>query len=147
MARLHIDLPERFIFSTELRVRIADLNYGNHVGNDTILSLMQEARALFYRELGFVSEVEMEGSVGQVVADAAVLYKAESFFGDVLVVELGIQDMHKYGFDMVYRITNKASGKEVARGKTGIVCFDYAIRKLTIMPVTLRVALQSRQAH
>jgi acyl-CoA thioester hydrolase len=142
MARVHIDLPEMFIFSTELAVRIADLNYGNHVGNDVILSLMQEARALFYRQMGFVSEVEIDGTVGQVVADAAVIYKAESFFGDVLVVELGIQDINKYGFDMVYRITNKDSGNEVARGKTGIVCFDYATRKLASMPASLATALR-----
>ncbi len=145
MARIHIDLPDRFIFSTELPVRISDLNYGNHVGNDSILTLMQEARALFYRSLGFISEVEIEGSVGQVVADAALVYKAESFFGDTLIIELAVREFHKYGFDMLYRISNKDTGKEVARGKTGIVCFDYLKRKMAPIPASLQNALTKFQ--
>jgi len=145
MARLHLELPETFHFSTELPVRVSDLNYGNHVGNDSILTLMQEARALFYCSLGFISEVAIEGSVGQVVADAAIVYKAESFFGDTLVIEICVQEFHKYGFDMLYRISNKATGKEVARGKTGIVCFDYAKRKMVPLPSSLKQALDNVQ--
>ncbi|MBX2964354.1 MAG: thioesterase family protein [Cyclobacteriaceae bacterium] len=131
------------MFSTELPVRISDLNYGNHVGNDSILTLMQEARALFYQSLGFESEVKIEGSIGQVVADAAIVYKGESFFGDTLIIEIAVHEFHNYGFDMLYRISNKATGKEVARGKTGIVCFDYSKRKMATMPVVLRETLTS----
>lgn len=138
MARIHIDLPEKFIFSTDLPVRVSDLNYGNHLGNDSILTLMQEARALFYKQLGFVSEVQIDGSIGQVVADAALVYKAEAFFGDILRIELAAANSHKFGFDLLYKITSTGSGKEIARGKTGIVCFDYSIRKLAPMPETLR---------
>ena len=145
MARIHINLPDKFHFSAELPIRISDLNYGNHVGNDSILTLMQEARALFYRSLGFASEVAIEGSVGQVVADAAIVYKAESFFGDTLVIEIAVQEFHKYGFDMLYRISNKATTREVARGKTGIVCFDYAKRKMALIPPALQQALDNVQ--
>ncbi len=53
MARIEVQLPEKFIFSTELAVRVTDLNYGNHVGNDSTLGLMHEARLQFYRKLGF----------------------------------------------------------------------------------------------
>jgi YbgC/YbaW family acyl-CoA thioester hydrolase len=134
MARLHLDLPDTFLFTCELSVRVADLNYGGHVGNDTMLTLMQEARVLFYRSLGFTSEVSLEGSIGQLIADAAVVYKAEAFLGDVLVVQLAVTDRNKYGFDMVYLITNKSNGKEVARGKTGMVCFDYERRKVAPVP-------------
>ncbi len=51
MSRLEIQLPEKFHFQTEIAVRVSDLNYGNHVGNDSVLTLMQEARTLFYRSL------------------------------------------------------------------------------------------------
>jgi acyl-CoA thioester hydrolase len=143
MPRIHISLPNRFAFSTELPVRVSDLNYGNHVGNDSIVTLMQEARALFYRSLGFESEVKLDGPIGQVVADAAVVYKSESFFGDVLIVDIAVQEFHRYGFDLLYLITNKATGKEVARGKTGIVCFDYEKRKMVSVPEKLIHALKS----
>ena len=47
MARIKLDLPERFPFSTELRVRITDVNYGGHMGNDSLLGLLHEARVRF----------------------------------------------------------------------------------------------------
>ena len=79
MARIEIQLPEKFIFKTEITVRVSDLNYGNHVGNDRVLTLMQEARTLFYRSLGFENEVKLEGSIGQIVSDVSIVYTAESF--------------------------------------------------------------------
>lgn len=66
MSRIEIQLPEKFHFTTEIVVRVSDLNYGNHVGNDRILTLMQEARTLFYRSMGFESEVKLEGFIGQI---------------------------------------------------------------------------------
>lgn len=137
MARLQLDLPEHFIYSTDLTVRVNDLNYGAHVGNDNMLVLMQQARIEFYRANGFKDEVSFEGSVGQVIADALVIYKTEAFLGDVLTIQLAVADISKYGFDMLYLVTNKETGKEVARGKTGIVCFDYERRKIAVIPESL----------
>ncbi len=143
MARIEIQLPEKFIFHSEIGVRVSDLNYGNHVGNDSILTLMQEARTLFYRSMGFESEVKLEGSIGQIVSDAAIVYKAESFLGDTLKVEIAVGDLNKYGFDLYYKITNKATGKEVAQGKKGIVCFDYSKRKMASIPQKLAANLKA----
>jgi YbgC/YbaW family acyl-CoA thioester hydrolase len=137
MARLHLDIPSEFLFSTEIPVRVTDVNYGGHVGNDSILSIMQEARIHYYRHLGFESELRFEGSIGQIIADAAIVYKSESFLGDVIVVQIVISEFNKYGFDMIYLLTNKATSKEVARGKTGILCFDYDRKKVVSIPDTL----------
>ncbi len=143
MARIDIQLPKIYIFKADITVRVSDLNYGNHVGNDNILTLMQEARTLFYRSMGFESEVKLEGPVGQIVTDAAIVYKAESFLGDTLHFEIAVGDLSKYGFDLFYRVTNRATGKEVAHGKTGIVCFDYQKRKIAAIPHSLKDRLTS----
>ncbi|HZB13372.1 MAG TPA: thioesterase family protein [Chryseolinea sp.] len=143
MARVQLELPEKFSFVTELTVRASDLNYGNHVGHDRILTLMQEARISYYRTLGFKNELNFEGPVGQVIADVAVQYKSESFLADVLIIKIAVSDFSKYGFDMYFLIENKTTGKEIARGKTGIVCFDYDIRKVARIPEGLRQKLQS----
>jgi acyl-CoA thioester hydrolase len=137
MARLHLDLPSHFLFSTQLVVRVSDLNYGAHVGNDNMLTLLQQARIDFYRANGFKDETSFEGSIGQVIADVLVIYKAEAFLNDVLVIQLAIADITKYGFDMLYLVTNNATHKEIARAKTGIVCFDYASRKVAGIPERL----------
>jgi YbgC/YbaW family acyl-CoA thioester hydrolase len=142
MARLHLELPTHFIFQTEITVRVSDLNYGGHVGHDAILTLMQEARVAFYRSVGFQDEISFDGSIGQIITDAAIQYKSESFLGDVLRCKIGVADVSRYGFDMLYLLENAATGIEVARGKTGIVCFDYATRKVCQIPEVLRSKLQ-----
>lgn len=142
MARIEVSLPEKFLFTTEIIVRASDLNYGNHVGHDRILTLMQDARVQFYRSIGFNNELNFEGSIGQVIADVAIQYKSESFLGDKLAVKIGVSDFNKYGFDMYYLVENKESSKEVARAKIGIVCFDYETRKIARIPDVLKNKLQ-----
>lgn len=134
MPRLQLDFPAGVRFTCELSVRASDLNYGNHVGNDSILTIMQEGRIQFYRSLGYQNELHFEGQVGHLVADSAIVYKSEAFLGDVLRIDIAISDFNKYGFDMYYRLRNKATGKDVAIGKTGMVFFDYEKRKVASIP-------------
>ena len=84
MARIKIDLPDNFSFTTSIQVRITDINYGGHVGNDAILSLVHEARMQFLKQLGY-TELEFAG-VGLIMADAAIEFRNELFYGDVVIV-------------------------------------------------------------
>jgi len=131
MTKVNIDLPEKFIFKTELSLRITDINYGGHLGNDSVLSIAHEARIRFFSKHGF-TEKDV-GGAGIIMVDAAVQYKAEGFYGDVLTIEVGIKDITKTGCDIVYQLTNKETEKVIATVKTGIVFWDYNERK--VMPV------------
>lgn len=135
--RVQITLPGSFLFGTEITVRSSDLNYGAHVGHDRMLTIIQDARVMMYRSFGYEDERSFEGPVGQVIADVAVQYKSECFLGDVLYVEIGVGDSTRSGFDMLYRVTNRTTGKEAAFAKTGIVCFDYSRRKVAAIPESL----------
>ncbi len=132
MARIQIDLPDAFAFSTEIPIYIGHINYGNHLDNAQMISLVSEARVRFFKSLGY-TELNIEG-VGIVVADVAAQYRAEAFHGETLRVEMAARDFNKYGCDLVWRLTDQASGREVARGKHGIIFFDYAARKATAVP-------------
>lgn len=132
MNRIKISLPEKFKFKTEIPLRITDINYGGHLGNDKILSLIQEARVRFLKEFGY-SEMNFEG-FGIIMIDAAVEYKSEAFYGDSVLIEAAIGDINKIGFDIFYRLQNKDSGKEIALAKTGILIFDYSKRKIAAVP-------------
>ncbi len=136
MARIKLDLPERFPFATELRVRVTDANYAGHVGNDALLGLLQEARARFLAQYG-LSELKIFG-LGLVIADSAVVYKSEAFPGEKLEIAVTVADFNPHGCDFVYRVTEKISGREVARAKTGIVFFDYARRAIQPVPPAFR---------
>ena len=54
MPRIKLELPEKLVFSTEIPVRITDINYGGHLGNDSILSIVQEARVRFLNEYKYL---------------------------------------------------------------------------------------------
>ena len=132
MARISIDLPARFTFSTEIPIYINHINYGNHLDNSALLSLVSEARVRFFKSLDY-TELNVEG-FGIIVADVAAQYKSEAFHGEVLVFQMTANDFNKYGCDLVWQITDQASGREVARGKHGIMFFDYGVRKPALVP-------------
>lgn len=132
MPRIKIKLPEKFIFKTEIVIRVTDLNYGGHLGNDAVLSIAHEARLRFLKHLGY-SELDVEGS-GIIMSDAAIQYKGEGFHGDELIIEISVNDFTKTGCDFVYRLANKDTQKIIALVKTGIVFYDYNLRKVVSIP-------------
>jgi acyl-CoA thioester hydrolase len=136
MARVAIDLPEQFPFSTDIPLRISDINYGGHLGHDALISLIHEARVRFLNAHGF-TELDIDG-FGLVMIDLVVLYKAEAFYSETLTIEVGLQGFTKYGWDFVYRITNKETGTEVARAKTGVLIYDYKRRKVAGVPESFK---------
>lgn len=137
MPRVKIELPAGWTFRTEIPVRITDVNYGQHVGNDTMLAFLQEARVQWLRSLGYPSEL-LAAPVGLILVDLAVRMKAEAAYGDRLAVQLAVAEWSKVGFELVYLLTKVAGGEEVARATTGFVFFDYTARKLAPAPAEFR---------
>jgi acyl-CoA thioester hydrolase len=131
MARIKIALPQAFSFTCKIPIRISDINYGNHVGNDAILSIIHEARMQFFKHLG-ATELQFFGT-GLIMADAAIEFKSELFYGDTLFV--AVAEITKIGFDIVYKLEKESPNGNIlaATAKTGMICFDYTAKK--IMPV------------
>lgn len=132
MARVKLDLPDAFVFTTEMSLRIGDINYGGHLGNDAALALIHEARVRFLKSNGF-SELDVDGA-GIIMSDSVIVYRSEAFYGETMVVDVAITDFARVGCDIVYRISDKETGREVVRAKTGIVFFDYDKRKTVAVP-------------
>ena len=139
MARIKIEIPEKFFFKTEIPVRITDINYGGHLGNDSLLSIIHEARVRFLNHLSY-SESNVEGA-GIIMIDSAIQYKSEGFYGDTLFIEIGVMDFSKIGCDFVYKISNPETKKEIALAKTGIVFFDYKNKKVVHVPEKFRLKI------
>ncbi|MBP1627980.1 MAG: thioesterase [Holophagaceae bacterium] len=131
MARIKLELPQALPFQTKISIRVTDLNYGDHLGNDALLGLIHEARVRFLRSLGY-SEKDVEG-VGLLMADCAIVYTAQGLLGEEITFQVGIGDWSRVGCDLFYLMT-KADGTELARAKTGIVFFDYALGKVRPVP-------------
>uniref|UniRef100_A4XU45 Thioesterase-like protein n=1 Tax=Ectopseudomonas mendocina (strain ymp) TaxID=399739 RepID=A4XU45_ECTM1 len=133
MARLTLEFPEdQYCYSTQLTVRVTDINGANHLGNDSMISMISEARARFLYEFG-IRETDEDGT-GIIVTDLATTYRAEAHARDQLLFEVGVMDFNRYGGDITFRITRPADGTLVAMAKSGFVFFDYRQSKVVPMP-------------
>lgn len=141
MARIKLTLPAAFGFKTQIPVRIQDLNYGKHVGNDAILSIMHEARMQYLSASG-LKELPEQGP-GLIMSDVAIVYKGEGFHGDIFEVEIGADEYTSSGFDLYYRITARRGDATlpIAEAKTGMVCFDYQQHKVSRLPEAWKAQL------
>ncbi|WP_367361320.1 acyl-CoA thioesterase [Syntrophus sp. (in: bacteria)] len=140
MTRVKIELPATFDFSTDLRLRFRDINAGNHLAHDAVLSLAEEARFLFLEHLGY-PHLNIDGC-GYVAADAAIVYKSQAFFGEVIRVEVAVRNFASKSCDFLYRLSNRETGQEVARAKTGVVFFDYVNQKPVRVPDGFRARFE-----
>jgi acyl-CoA thioesterase FadM len=137
MARLQLHFPDhQFYYTTLLTVRVTDINGANHLGNDSMISMISEARARFLFEFG-VPETDRDGH-GIIVTDLATTYRAEAHARDQLLFEVGVMDFNKYGGDITFRITRPSDGMLIAMAKSGFVFFDYQGGEVVAMPAVFR---------
>lgn len=132
MSRIQFALPERFVFATQLPIYISHVNQGGHLDNAQLLTLVSEARVRFFKSLGY-RESDVAGCP-IVVGDLVAQYKSEGFHGETMRVRMVPMDFNRYGFDLVYCMDCVDTGREVARGKVGIVFIDRATRKPAPLP-------------
>ena len=144
MSRIQFELPDHFTFCTELQVYISHVNQGGHLDNAQLLTLVSEARVRFFQWLGY-TEAQVE-NCSIVVGDMVVQYKSEAFHGETMVVQMVPTDFNRYGFDLAFQMSDKASGREVARGKQGIVFIDLAEKKVASLPEAFRERVAAREA-
>ncbi|MBI1344549.1 MAG: thioesterase [Terrimonas sp.] len=132
-------MPSHFTFSTIIPVRITDINYGNHVGNDAILSLLHEARMQFLMSHGF-TELNC-GGPGLIMKDVQIEFKNEIGYGDPVTAQLVTGNFSKVSFELFYRLKNE--DKTLVNAKTTMVCFDYASKKIAAIPAIVMEQLSA----
>lgn len=134
MERIKINLPQHFHFSTIIKIRITDLNYGGHVGNDSFLSLIHEARQQFLQHHNY-SELNFE-KVSLIMVDALIEFKKELSYADEVKISVTASGFDKFGFDIFYllEVINKEKLILAGKAKTGMLCYDYENKKLMTVP-------------
>jgi acyl-CoA thioester hydrolase len=145
MARIKIELPKDFPFSCQIPVRITDINYGGHAGNDTVLSIIHEARMQFLKNMGY-SEMEFAG-VGMIMSYVAIEFKNELFYGDVVIASVAVGEISKIGFDLLYKLEtlrplNDEKKVLIATAKTGMICYNYEKKKIVSIPAEALLKLK-----
>lgn len=132
MPRVKVSNPEQFIFSMERNVGISDLNYAKHLDSVAMVNVLHEARLQFLASLGF-TEANIFG-LGLVITDIAIDFRSESFAGDRLIIDVGVHDFNRYGFDICMQVTNSALDTIVCQAKFGVVFFDFDKHQIAEVP-------------
>ena len=144
MSRVKVESPPEFLFSMERTVGISDVNYAKHLDSVAMVNILHEARLQFLASLGFT-----EGNIyglGMVVTDLAIDYRSESFANDQLIIDVGVSDFNRYGFDIGLQIANSALESIVCSAKFGIVLFDFDRHQKSEIPAPFRSLLGHRGA-
>lgn len=140
MSRLKLNFPEQYSFECEVPVMIGDINYGNHLGNDAVLRLIHEARLRFFKNRGF-SESHVGEGLGLIMVDAQIQFKTQAFHGDSLLIRLAVEEWTPLGFEISSLLLRISDQREIARTKTGFVCFDYHKARIASLPLPFKEAL------
>ncbi|MDC9720756.1 MAG: thioesterase family protein [Gammaproteobacteria bacterium] len=129
------------LYNCELQVRVSDLNYGNHLSNDTILSYFHEIRVqwLSHNQL---SEQDV-GGCGLIMTGANIEYLKQGNLHQKLTLSLSVSDVGKARFNLLYKLKDQQKGHLVAIGETRMGCFDYQRQKPARMPQRLLSLLLS----
>ena len=141
MSKIKIDLHELFFQSFDIPVRITDLNYGGHAGNDSLVSIIHESRAQFLQFYNF-TELNI-GGPGLIMANLQIDFKKEIYYPELLRVNIGPGNVSKASFDFFYKISvhKDHADSEVAIAKTGMVSYDYTKKKVVPIPEKFRSIL------
>lgn len=132
MPRTSLSEQPSYEFKCVLTLQPRDINYGGHLGNDSLVSLLGTARAQMFRALG-KSEMDVgDGKSGIIMADLVVAFKAEAFMFDELSVELHIGELSRTSFRIFYRV--KRGQSLIALAETGVAVYDYDARKIAPIP-------------
>jgi acyl-CoA thioesterase FadM len=147
MGRVKIEMPDVFLDTISIPIRIGDINYGNHLGNDSLVSLIHESRVQWLSKDSY-SELDIEGS-SIIMSELVVNYLNESFYGDILQVRLYLGEISTVGFEIFYQVFAKRQDREIeiARVKTGLVFYNYSLKKIASIPSVFKVKLLEKDRH
>lgn len=134
-------MPKHIDNLRTLEVRISDINYGGHMGNDRALSFFQDARISFLQQLGYEERCIGE-NVGIIISEAQVKYRKEVFLHDLLDANLWVDEIRDRSFVMHYAFIRQNDQACVFEGSTKIYTFDYDSRKVVRLPEAFREAVE-----
>ena len=130
--RVKLKIPDFFHFETLLTIRVSDLNYGGHLGNDSFLTLAHESRVQFFKSMN-MTERNFFGS-SLIMADSIVIYKSQGFLGNEVNIKISVTNCRSHGFQLFYLFHRKKDGLDLAHIQTSMVFYDYKEEKIVPFP-------------
>ncbi len=137
MTKVVIELPESYLHRMIYTVQSQDVNRGDHLAADRVLSIAIEAMKSCCVSLGYSDMLDIEG-VGTIMVDSACVYTAEADLNDELQIDIAIPSFGDKAIELVYRMVNITKQCELAKVKTSVLFFDYKLKKVVSIPQGFR---------
>jgi len=135
-------MSQKFEKIATFEVRVGDINYGGHLGNDKALLLFHDARLKFLHLFGY-SEKDIGEGKGIIMTEAHVYFRKEAFLYDTLYANIEVGVIEKYAFELNYAIHRETDGQLIIEGSTKQLAFDYEKRKVASLPAEFHQKLTS----
>lgn len=119
---------EKLLFSDKMRVRISDINYGNHVCHTKFISMLHNTRVLFLKKYGY-SESDFFGN-SLVMLNVNIDYLAQCFFDEELIIGITSVGFQKASLCFEYKIFNNTKKTKAVKATLMMGLYDKASNSL-----------------
>jgi four helix bundle protein len=134
--KLEVEMPNHYPFSFEMPIRKIDVTLDIHVSFATILDIVFEGHMRFFKFMGHdVTDVYGKSLI---FANAIILYKGELLADDVVKIEVCADNFIEKGCDLFFHLSKDNGKIPVADVKIRMLFFDYAIRKVALVPAEFK---------
>ena len=114
-----------FHFYHPIEVRYGDLDPQGHVNNAKFLTYFEQARIHYFVQLGLFGKDRSFMEVGFILADVHVVFLSPILLGMDVRAGLRTSKLGNKSMDVEHILVDEVSKKELARGETVLVTFDY----------------------
>ncbi len=145
----HERIHTRFPIKCEIPVRFTDVDIYNLVNNARYFTFMEEARLAYFEK---ISDLKIVGQKsfpkGAVLSGASCRFISPTRLGEVVVSAVGVVKLDRFTFTMEYRMSEKNSGRPLARGSSVQVAFDFVQgKKIEISSSIVEEILGLEKSH
>lgn len=118
-----------------------------HVNNTVFFRWFETARIVFLEAIGFTAGGEAKGSAGRAEAVGPILgstscrFRRPVVFPDTVTVGVRTLSVDEDRFTHAYRAVSRGLGEIVAEGEGVVVSYDYAAKRKTAFPPSVRAAI------
>jgi len=113
------------------KVRVDDINYGNHMGNERALIAFQQGRIELLESFG-ASELNVGDGCGLIQMSSYVEYLKEVRMGEILDIKISLEELKGPSMTLRYDVFSKEN--KVFFGTTKFLAYDYENKKVRRFP-------------
>ena len=126
-------------FTTDIQMRFRDIDGMGHVNNAVYLSYTELARTQFYMKQAHKKTLE---DIDFILAHVDIDFESQAVWGDEIQVTAWPSKIGTSSFTLSYEVSEKRSGRVLARAKSVQVSYDYDKKKSKPIPPEFRRLLE-----